>query len=316
MEERYDLGESRRSVRELYPVLLDAHGNVIDGFHRLRADPDWRTETLEHIRTPTQLVLARIIANTHRRSVSREEREEQINELARCLLEDEKVPREELIPTIVDLTTFSDKYLRDLLSEEYKTRPGIGGAATHKRVELSSTQLGEFDEALRNIGVMVPRGMSEPESEETDGFMPEMPAEVSEDEAPALGPEPEEESAPMGFSEDEAPAQSPALDYARSYFRKYLRPDEEYLAWDICRRYGVSDKDARRIIADVRSEKTGTPEPGKAQPVHQELQAPTCRCPLCGRDGADKLLILANFVEDVDMAQLTLFDFITEAFKR
>jgi hypothetical protein len=112
MEERYDLGESKHSVRELCPVLLDAHGNVIDGYHRLRADPGWRTETLEHIRTPTQLVLARIIANTHRRAVSREEREEQVNEFAKCLVEDENVSREGLIPTIADLTTFSDRYVR------------------------------------------------------------------------------------------------------------------------------------------------------------------------------------------------------------
>ncbi len=105
MEERYDLAASKWSVHELYPMLKDVHGNVIDGFHRLRADPNWRTETLEHIKTPTQLVLARIIANTHRRSVSREEREEQINELARCLMENEKIPREGLISIIAELTT-------------------------------------------------------------------------------------------------------------------------------------------------------------------------------------------------------------------
>ena len=118
-EERYDLRESKKSVRELYPVLRNAHGNVIDGFHRLRVDPSWRTETLEHIRSPTQLVLARIIANTHRRSVSREEREGQINELAKCLL-DEGVAKEDLVSSLVELTTFSDRYIRELLSDDYK----------------------------------------------------------------------------------------------------------------------------------------------------------------------------------------------------
>jgi len=290
MEERYDLGDSKRSVRELYPVLLDAHGNVIDGYHRLRADPDWRTETLGHIKTPTQLVLARIIANTHRRSVSREEREEQINELARCLLDVENVPREELIPSIADLTTFSDKYIRELLSDEYKTRPRIGGAATHKRVELSSTQkrVGlspnqreEFDEALQSLGIVVPRGEPGP---------------------PAVD----------AYSEEEAPATIDS--YIAEYFSRYKRPDEEFLVWDLQRRYDVSEEEAKRHLKEFKELKE--PQPKPKEPTYEPQQRPICRCPLCGRDGADKFLILANFVEDATMAQMTLFDFVTEAFKR
>ena len=281
MEERYDLTESRRSVRELYPVLLDAHGNVIDGFHRLRADPEWRTETLEHIRTPTQLVLARIIANTHRRAISREEREEQINELARCLLEGENVPREELISTIAELTTFSDDYIRRLTSDDYKLRPGVGGGA-HASVGLSPTQREEFDEALQNIGVMVPRGTPGP---------PDLDA----------------------ISEEEAPAKS--IDgYIADYFRRYNRPDEEFLVWDLQQKYDVSEEEALRHLREFKEPKK--PQVRSERPTYEPLQSPTCRCPLCGRDGADKLLILANFVEDANMAQLTLFDFITEALKR
>jgi len=280
MEERYDLTESRRSVRELYPVLLDAHGNVIDGFHRLRADPDWRTETLEHIKTPTQLVLARIIANTHRRAISREEREEQINELARCLLEGENVPREELISTIAELTTFSDDYIRRLTSDDYKLRPGVGGGA-HTSVGLSPTQREEFDEALQNIGVVVPRGTPGP---------------------PSLD----------AYSEEEAPARS--IDgYIADYFSRFKRPDEEFLLWDLQQKYDVSEEEALRHLREFKGEKSRIrPE----RPTYEPQQSPTCCCPLCGRDGADKLLILANFVEDANMAQLTLFDFITEALKR
>ena len=79
-------------MRELYPVLEDAHGNVIDGFSRLREVPEWMRERREHIETRAQLWLARIIANTHRRVVSQEERSNQFTELARALVEDEKVP--------------------------------------------------------------------------------------------------------------------------------------------------------------------------------------------------------------------------------
>jgi len=41
----YDLKISEK-IGQLYPVLVDAEGNVIDGFHRLEADPKWRTEKL------------------------------------------------------------------------------------------------------------------------------------------------------------------------------------------------------------------------------------------------------------------------------
>lgn len=42
-EEKITLGLrlSSRRVGWLYPVLLDKHGNVIDGKHRLPADANW-----------------------------------------------------------------------------------------------------------------------------------------------------------------------------------------------------------------------------------------------------------------------------------
>jgi len=154
-ETLYNLAETRRSLDELYPVLLDAHGNLIDGNSRLDAAPDWRTETRENIRTRSQLWLARIVANSCRRVVSREERAEQITELARSLME-EGVPRMDMVSTVSRLTTFSDRYVRKLLPDEYKrgyTPPG--------KSELSSeyedlAKRNEFAEALNALGVTVP----------------------------------------------------------------------------------------------------------------------------------------------------------------
>jgi len=289
-EESYDLSESRRSVRELYPVLLDAYGNVIDGYHRLRADPAWRTETLEHIQTPTQLVLARIIANTHRRNISRGERAEQIERLARALVEDENVPREELIPPISELTTFSDRYIRDLLPDEYKLRPGAGPRPS---VEPGSTQSGEFDEALRRIGIGVSDSPMEPESD-------------SITRTASVGPNVE---APVDRVEQ-------AEEYLRRYFERYLRPDEDFLAWDVARKYGITEEDARSLIEKIQAERTKPdtgPRPGRTAIVPETPS--TCTCPLCGRSGADRNLILMR-VEDPKLAQLTLTEFITEALQR
>lgn len=78
----YDLKKSEK-IGQLYPVLVDAEGNVIDGFHRIEADPNWRREKLPEIDTEEKLLVARCVANWHRRQISREEKEEWINDLAR-----------------------------------------------------------------------------------------------------------------------------------------------------------------------------------------------------------------------------------------
>jgi len=45
----------------LYPVLLDRHGNIIDGMHRLKADKNWPKIRLENIETEEQRLIARLI---------------------------------------------------------------------------------------------------------------------------------------------------------------------------------------------------------------------------------------------------------------
>ena len=119
-EEGYDLKKSKEALYELYPVLKDAYGNVIDGFHRLDADPKWRTETLERIDTPTALHLARIVANTHRRTISKEERRKQIAALADSLMENDGIRRGDVVSTIAELTSFAETYIRRLLPKESK----------------------------------------------------------------------------------------------------------------------------------------------------------------------------------------------------
>ena len=46
-----DLKASSERVGRLYPILLDKHGNVIDGMHRLAADESWPKMRLENVET-------------------------------------------------------------------------------------------------------------------------------------------------------------------------------------------------------------------------------------------------------------------------
>jgi len=123
----YDLKKSKK-VGQLYPVLVDAKGNVIDGYHRLEADPNWRKEKLSEIDTEEKLLVARCVANWNRRQISREEKEEWINSLARIyqkqgLKVSSKGRRNEIMAKIMEVTGLSDRTVGAYLDERYKQKP-------------------------------------------------------------------------------------------------------------------------------------------------------------------------------------------------
>ncbi len=120
----YDLKKSEK-IGQLYPVLVDSKGNVIDGFHRLEAEPNWRKEKLPEIDTEEKLLVARCVANWHRRQVSREEKEEWINGLARVykkqgLKARGGSSRNEILQRIVEVTGLSGPTVNGFLSDEFK----------------------------------------------------------------------------------------------------------------------------------------------------------------------------------------------------
>jgi len=78
----YDLKGSTALIGYLYPVLKAKDGDILDGFHRAEADSSWKSETLEYIDSEEKKLAARLIANFHRRRVSREEKAKWINNLA------------------------------------------------------------------------------------------------------------------------------------------------------------------------------------------------------------------------------------------
>ena len=125
-EEEYDLKDSVKKVGKLYPVLVDAHGNVIDGYHRLEADPDWPVRKVEEITDPVQLTIARLVANVCRREVSAEEKTEWLRQIAELTGWSPK----EIAENLPVSYTWVMKYIPD----EYKVRPGAGPKRVTRRV--------------------------------------------------------------------------------------------------------------------------------------------------------------------------------------
>lgn len=118
----YDLKKSK-SIGELYPVLKDARGKIIDGNHRLEADPNWKTQIVPEIDTDEKLVIARMIANWQRRQVTPQEKAEWINALAEIYQKQgykSLITSNEIVRKIVEVTGLSQPTVNAFLDDKYK----------------------------------------------------------------------------------------------------------------------------------------------------------------------------------------------------
>jgi hypothetical protein len=123
--------KSSSAVGRLYPVLIDEQGQVIDGAHRLKADPDWFKVKVPGVETEEQRLLARLVSNVCRRNVPAEEKNQMLDELGQVYIE-QGVPHSELIKTIARKTGMSYRWIMKYASTELKQRPGLGGPKTQK----------------------------------------------------------------------------------------------------------------------------------------------------------------------------------------
>jgi len=110
------LKRSREIIGELEPVIATPDGEIIDGKHRLKAYPGWKTVTVEA--EELDKIVQRIHRNIHRK-MSRAETKQAIIQLA-LALEKKGIPKDSLIDEIKKYTPFSEDYIRSLLPAKYK----------------------------------------------------------------------------------------------------------------------------------------------------------------------------------------------------
>jgi len=146
MSEEYDLKKSEIKVGQLYPVIKDKFGKIIDGYHRKNVDSEWREEKLEWIDTREKYLKARIISNLHRRTVPPSEIKAWINELAKFALSERKIEPGRITKWIAEETGYAERTVREYLNEEYKieTRP--------KGIKMAPTAISVVSEAKEILG--------------------------------------------------------------------------------------------------------------------------------------------------------------------
>lgn len=151
-DKEFDLAESKKKIGELVPVLLDAHGKTIDGFHRKEIDPNWHSITLENIKDETQLTIARLAVNVCRRKVPAQEKTMLLTEIAKLT---KWTPKE-----IAENLGMSYQWVMKYLADEYKERPGAG--PKEYPVTRRVTQSPEVEEPIQTEPIPKPKPSKEP----------------------------------------------------------------------------------------------------------------------------------------------------------
>lgn len=134
MTEEYDLTKSSKALGKLYPILKDPHGNIIDGFHRQNADPDWHAIQVDTVDTPVKLELARLAVNFCRRTLPATEIEQRITFLIKNGMKVEDISEQTgiSVPTIY-------RHMPQELKDETKVEAGkIGGEVSAIKREQNS----------------------------------------------------------------------------------------------------------------------------------------------------------------------------------
>lgn len=140
-----ELKESKRKFGPLSPVVLDVHGNVVEGHHRKRADSKWPQITYSQIQSEEDRVLYAIAFNWHRREKTETWKRKQLAWLAK---------QGYSIDQIVERTGLNKRTVYRYLPSELKGSEPPQFAGTHvtsdslslnlKPQDMSEGQIREF----------------------------------------------------------------------------------------------------------------------------------------------------------------------------
>lgn len=114
---REGLTQSEAEIGQIYPVLLDKNGKIIDGYHRKAVNPDWKELTID-TDDPIKILKIRVHAQ-YRRDVPPAEKKEWVNEARRLL---QKQGKEGTQREIADLIGMSQQWVSKYDDEPVRPR--------------------------------------------------------------------------------------------------------------------------------------------------------------------------------------------------
>ncbi len=78
-----EIKKSVSQIGQLYPILVDNSGNIIDGNHRFNVDRNWKKIKLCNVKNKKSALIVKIISNSCRRVTSSSEKSKTLSELAK-----------------------------------------------------------------------------------------------------------------------------------------------------------------------------------------------------------------------------------------
>jgi hypothetical protein len=127
-----ELKNSSERIGQLYPILVDKYGHIIDGEHRLVANPNWKKVTLEHINTEKDLLVARIACNTIRRNATSREKTELLEKLGQMCI-NEGTPVGKVAYELMYQTGMSYRWVAKYLPKRFKNNKRAHNRKRKKR---------------------------------------------------------------------------------------------------------------------------------------------------------------------------------------
>lgn len=113
------LRESAKIIGHGYPIILDKFGNIVDGFHRNEADPNWPKKKNELIDTPFKAELARFHLNICRRPVTASEKGLQLERIQEAAKK--QYGRYLTVEELSKITKFSQRWVYQYLPSRFKS---------------------------------------------------------------------------------------------------------------------------------------------------------------------------------------------------
>jgi len=111
------LEKSIKLVGELYPILENQDGKILDGNTRAASNPKHHRKTIQ-TKSRSEEILIRVHAH-HRRRIPQEETKAMLVELAEEF-EKSGIPKETITTELCKVVPFSERYVRQLMPQEYK----------------------------------------------------------------------------------------------------------------------------------------------------------------------------------------------------
>lgn len=143
---RESLAKSEKVIGQLYPVLVNKEGKVLEGHHRLASNPKWKKKVVE-TKTPIEDILVRMHAH-HRRRIPQEETRTLLIALAQQL-KNAGIKKENIASEIVKIAPYSEGYIQRLLPYEYKKPEKVEAGKISAHISQQKAILASLVECAR-----------------------------------------------------------------------------------------------------------------------------------------------------------------------